>query len=109
MNSKLAMLTNTLNEDKAEERIDIEEKARDICVCVASKGLPEGKILLCDELNGKDAPKHSLRLMYLKKGQVCIATNIRLIGTVDYEFSINLTQMYNCPCRTTRRLELSED
>jgi hypothetical protein len=96
------MLTNALNEDKAEEEIGIEEKAREICVRVISKELPEGKILLCKDLYGKDAPRYSLRLKYLKEGQVCTATNICPIGKVDYEVSIDLNQMCACPCKTTR-------
>ena len=92
------MLINALDE----ETISQEKEARKICLCVAFGKLPEGIILRCEELNGKDAPKNSVRLRNIRDGELCTATDICLTKGDSYDLKIDMSRMYSCPYRTTK-------
>ena len=102
------MLTNSLGENEISEGIDIEEKAKGICMYPQFRKL-FGNIIFCGGLFGKNAPKHSVKLSRIQEGEVCLATNICSNGTVDYKYDIDVNRMYDCLYRTTKTRLISDD
>jgi hypothetical protein len=78
-------------EDIFEEGKDVEK----ICRIIRVKECDIGKLVLCKECMGKDAPNNS-QFKGIRKGEICIAADIEMIdGT--YNVKLEIAKIYDCP------------